>query len=81
MQNPDTGNGTLESAAMSTGPAPSVSSSGGGRVMPKPSGSARRVQRLDGLRAIAVLAVIAYHLELGWAQGVRRGLFFTLVAI
>src|ERR671938_169085 len=35
---------------------------------------------LDGLRAIAVLAVIAYHLELGWAQGglLGVGVFFTL---
>jgi peptidoglycan/LPS O-acetylase OafA/YrhL len=35
---------------------------------------------LDGLRALAVLAVIAYHLELGWAQGglLGVGVFFTL---
>ncbi len=35
---------------------------------------------LDGLRAIAVLAVIAYHLQLGWAQGglLGVGVFFTL---
>src|ERR687884_1373272 len=35
---------------------------------------------LDGLRAIAVLAVIAYHLELGWAPGglLGVGVFFTL---
>jgi peptidoglycan/LPS O-acetylase OafA/YrhL len=35
---------------------------------------------LDGLRAIAVLAVIAYHLEVGWARGglLGVGVFFTL---
>src|SRR5215218_6145048 len=50
-------------------------------VMPKP---VERTQRympgLDGLRALAVLAVIAYHLELGWAQGglLGVGVFFTL---
>jgi peptidoglycan/LPS O-acetylase OafA/YrhL len=35
---------------------------------------------LDGLRAIAVLAVIAYHLGLGWAPGglLGVGVFFTL---
>jgi peptidoglycan/LPS O-acetylase OafA/YrhL len=35
---------------------------------------------LDGLRAIAVLGVIAYHLGWGWAQGglLGVGVFFTL---
>ena len=35
---------------------------------------------LDGLRAIAVLAVIAYHLNFGWASGglLGVGIFFTL---
>jgi peptidoglycan/LPS O-acetylase OafA/YrhL len=35
---------------------------------------------LDGLRAIAVLAVVAYHLEFGWAPGglLGVGIFFTL---
>ena len=49
--------------------------------MPKPVGRAQRyMPGLDGLRAIAVLAVIAYHLELGWAQGglLGVGVFFTL---
>ncbi len=35
---------------------------------------------LDGLRAIAVLAVVAYHLEFSWAPGglLGVGVFFTL---
>jgi len=35
---------------------------------------------LDGLRALAVLAVIAYHVGLGWASGglLGVGIFFTL---
>jgi len=35
---------------------------------------------LDGLRALAVLAVIAYHEQLGWAPGglLGVGVFFTL---
>jgi peptidoglycan/LPS O-acetylase OafA/YrhL len=35
---------------------------------------------LDGLRAVAVLAVIAYHLDAGWAPGglLGVGMFFTL---
>jgi peptidoglycan/LPS O-acetylase OafA/YrhL len=49
--------------------------------MPEP---VRRNQRympgLDGLRAVAVLAVVAYHLGLGWAPGglLGVGVFFTL---
>jgi peptidoglycan/LPS O-acetylase OafA/YrhL len=35
---------------------------------------------LDGLRALAVLAVLAYHLDVGWAPGglLGVGIFFTL---
>ncbi|MEX2108919.1 MAG: acyltransferase family protein [Solirubrobacterales bacterium] len=49
--------------------------------MPEP---VRRGQRympgLDGMRAIAVLGVIAYHLGFGWAEGglLGVGVFFTL---
>jgi len=46
--------------------------------------SVKRNQRympgLDGLRAVAVLAVIAFHLGFGWAPGglLGVGIFFTL---
>jgi peptidoglycan/LPS O-acetylase OafA/YrhL len=49
--------------------------------MPKPVRSGQRyMPGLDGLRALAVLAVIAYHLDLGWAPGglLGVGVFFTL---
>jgi peptidoglycan/LPS O-acetylase OafA/YrhL len=49
--------------------------------MPKPVRSGQRyLPGLDGLRAIAVLAVVAYHIGLGWAQGglLGVGVFFTL---
>ncbi|HXJ25299.1 MAG TPA: acyltransferase, partial [Streptosporangiaceae bacterium] len=40
----------------------------------------RYLPGLDGLRAIAVAAVVAYHLGYGWAQGglLGVGVFFTL---
>ncbi|MGO0058807.1 acyltransferase family protein [Brevibacillus fluminis] len=49
--------------------------------MPKPlNGSGRYMAGLDGLRALAVLAVIAYHLNFGWASGglLGVGVFFVL---
>jgi peptidoglycan/LPS O-acetylase OafA/YrhL/lysophospholipase L1-like esterase len=49
--------------------------------MPQPMRSDQRyMPGLDGLRAIAVLAVIAFHEQLGWAPGglLGVGLFFTL---
>src|SRR5919199_6532153 len=49
--------------------------------MPKAVGSSQRYMAgLDGLRAIAVLAVIAYHLNSGWVPGglLGVGVFFTL---
>ena len=49
--------------------------------MPEPVGATQRyMPGLDGLRAFAVLAVIAYHLEIGWARGglLGVGVFFTL---
>ena len=42
--------------------------------MPEPlRPSQRYMPGLDGLRALAVLAVIAYHLEFGWAAGRAAG--------
>ena len=49
--------------------------------MPRPvEKSSRYMAGIDGLRAIAVLAVIAYHLNLGWASGglLGVGVFFVL---
>jgi peptidoglycan/LPS O-acetylase OafA/YrhL len=50
-------------------------------AMPEPVGHSQRyMPGLDGLRAIAVLAVIAYHLNPAWAPGglLGVGVFFTL---
>src|SRR5690554_5278351 len=40
----------------------------------------RYIPGLDGLRALAVIAVIAYHLDMGWAPGgfMGVGIFFVL---
>jgi peptidoglycan/LPS O-acetylase OafA/YrhL len=49
--------------------------------MPEPvQRNQRYVPGLDGLRALAVGAVVAYHVDLGWAQGglLGVGVFFTL---
>jgi peptidoglycan/LPS O-acetylase OafA/YrhL len=49
--------------------------------MPKPVGKGQRyLPGLDGLRALAVAVVVAYHLGLGWAGGglLGVGVFFTL---
>jgi peptidoglycan/LPS O-acetylase OafA/YrhL len=49
--------------------------------MPKPVRSDQTyLPGLDGLRALAVAAVVAYHLGYGWAQGglLGVGVFFTL---
>src|SRR6202046_3220899 len=49
--------------------------------MPEPVRSGQRdMPGLHGLRALAVLAVIAYHEQLGWAPGglLGVGVFFTL---
>ncbi|HET9898126.1 MAG TPA: acyltransferase family protein [Streptosporangiaceae bacterium] len=49
--------------------------------MPKPVGEGQRyMPGLDGLRAVAVLAVIAFHEQFAWAPGglLGVGVFFTL---
>jgi peptidoglycan/LPS O-acetylase OafA/YrhL len=49
--------------------------------MPEPvKGDQRYLPGLDGLRSLAVAAVVAYHLGYGWAQGglLGVGVFFTL---
>jgi peptidoglycan/LPS O-acetylase OafA/YrhL len=49
--------------------------------MPRPTESSQRyVAGLDGIRAVAVLCVIAYHINAPWAQGglLGVGVFFTL---
>jgi peptidoglycan/LPS O-acetylase OafA/YrhL len=49
--------------------------------MPEPVRSSQRyLPGLDGLRALAVLAVVAYHVQFGWAGGglLGVGVFFTL---
>ncbi len=49
--------------------------------MPEPVRSGQRyMPGLDGLRALAVLAVIAFHEQLGWAPGglLGVGVFFTI---
>jgi peptidoglycan/LPS O-acetylase OafA/YrhL len=49
--------------------------------MPEPVKSDQKyLPGLDGLRALAVAAVVAYHLGYGWAQGglLGVGVFFTL---
>lgn len=50
-------------------------------VMPKPlQGHGRYMPGLDGLRALAVFAVIIYHLNVNWAPGglLGVGVFFVL---
>jgi peptidoglycan/LPS O-acetylase OafA/YrhL len=49
--------------------------------MPEPVKHGQRyMPGLDGLRAVAVLGVISYHLKFGWAEGglLGVGVFFTL---
>src|SRR4051812_13319662 len=68
-----TGGGLIESQVLGSSRRP--------RAMPEPiQRNQRYMPGLDGLRAIAVLAVIAYHLGFRWAPGGLLGVavFFTL---
>lgn len=46
----------------------------------QPIGAKRYMPGVDGLRAISVLAVIAYHLNMNWARGglIGVGIFFVI---
>ena len=47
--------------------------------MPEPlKKSSRYMPGLDGLRAVAVAAVVAYHLGVGWAPGGLLGVGFGI---
>lgn len=51
-----------------------------GQPLVQPIGVKRYMPGLDGLRAISVLAVIAYHLNMNWARGglIGVGIFFVI---
>ncbi|HWF15289.1 MAG TPA: acyltransferase [Acidimicrobiales bacterium] len=51
-----------------------------GRVKGVTAVTGRHLPALNGLRAVAVIGVVAYHLQLGWARGGYLGvdLFFVL---
>ena len=52
----------------------------GPEILTRVSASLRRVPALDGVRALAVVAVLAFHSGYGWARGGYLGVsvFFTL---
>ncbi|MBD2758764.1 acyltransferase [Yimella sp. cx-573] len=52
----------------------------GGPAAAEPAAKKSYVSGLDGLRAVAVIAVIAYHLDLSWARGGFLGVdvFFVI---
>ena len=64
-------------AGVTTGPAVTISTAPG---TPPTAVTGHHLPALNGLRALAVLAVMAYHLQLGWASGGYLGvdLFFVL---
>jgi peptidoglycan/LPS O-acetylase OafA/YrhL len=53
---------------------------GAGRATGVTAVTGRHLPALNGLRAVAVIGVVAYHLQLGWARGGYLGvdLFFVL---
>ena len=52
----------------------------GSQTVVQPANAKRYMPGLDGLRALSVLAVIAYHLNMKWAQGglLGVGIFFVI---
>ncbi len=69
-----------ETAALVDGFSDAVPVRPGSRSVPHASAQDRRLPGLDGLRAVAVLAVIAYHAGLGWLPGGFLGVdvFFVI---
>ena len=68
---------TPGAAGVTTAPAVTISTAPG---TPPTAVTGHHLPALNGLRALAVLAVMAYHLQLGWASGGYLGvdLFFVL---
>ena len=61
-------------------PAPSAEQAPAGRLAPGTERRSRYIPALDGIRTLAVIAVVLYHLNLTWAQGGFLGvtIFFVL---
>ena len=61
-------------------PAPSAEQAPAGRLVPGTERRSRYIPALDGIRTLAVIAVVLYHLNLTWAQGGFLGvtIFFVL---